>query len=353
MRSAYSIENAADNASVHRFLSYRRRRVLFSLGQIHSVTSIRRSIRFPLDGPVEQPYPQSKPTALFWGVLVLMVAFVVYQVAGFVALVALSALQGVSLERLLIEVQQGIMARPSALLGANSIGQVVGLGLVAWLAARMHTSQPDAFLRVRTKPSVRFSMVSIGIVMCLIPVVQVVGEWNASLPLPDVLRDFEASQLELMERVLSSSQGIGINLVLLALTPALFEELMFRGYFQRQAERATGPGWGVFLSGVIFGLYHMRASQVVALSLLGCFLAYAVWRTRSVWTGVIVHFVYNGSLVVLAGVVDDPLDVLDLPGYAFWLGLIGAGALTFWLHHATASESATIGDAEPRTLAPH
>jgi hypothetical protein len=291
--------------------------------------------------------------ALFWGILVLAVAFVVYQGAGFVALVVLSALQGVSLERLVIEMQQGVMARPNILLGANAIGQVIGLGVVAWLAARMHTSQPDAFLRVRLRPNGMAVVASILIVMCLIPVVQVIGEWNASLPLPNLLREFERSQLELMERVLSSSQGIGMNLVLLALTPALFEELMFRGYFQRQAERATGPGWGVFLSGFIFGVYHLRASQLVALALLGCFLAYVVWRTRSVWTGIIVHFVYNGSLVVLAGLADDPASVLDLPAYFFWLGLMGAGALIFWLHHVTAPDSETLGGDDPRTLAPH
>lgn len=317
------------------------------------MTFFRRPIRFPLDGPVEQPYPQSQPTALLWGMLVLAVAFVVYQVAGFLALLVLSALQGVSLERLLIEMQQGIMARPNALLGANAIGQVIGLGLVAWVAARMHTTQPDAFLRLRTKPSLVLSAASILVVLCLIPVVQVIGEWNASLPLPDMLRDFEASQLQLMERVLSSSQGIGINLVLLALTPALFEELMFRGYFQRQTERATGPGWGVFLSGFIFGAYHLRVSQVFALALLGCFIAYIVWRTRSVWAGIIVHFAYNGSLVVLAGVADDPASVLDLPGYAFWLGLLGAGGLIFWLHHVTVPDSEALGEVEPRTLAPH
>lgn len=282
--------------------------------------------------------------------LVLAVAFVAYQAAGFVALISLSAMQGVSLERLFIEMQQGILARPNAMIGANAIGQVIGLGLIAWLAARMHTSQPDAFLRVRLRPHPLAIVVPILIVMCLIPVVQVISEWNATLPMPQSLREFEASQLELMERVLSSSQGIGLNLVLLALTPALFEELMFRGYFQRQTERACGPGWGVVLSGVIFAAYHLRFSQLFALALLGCFLAYVVRRTRSVWTGVAVHLAYNGSLVVFAGLADDPAKMLTFPAYAFWLGLIGAAALIFWLHRATAPDSRTPDGGESRTL---
>jgi membrane protease YdiL (CAAX protease family) len=308
---------------------------------------------FPLDGAVEQPYPQSRATAMGWGVLVLVVAFVVYQLVGFVAIVAFSVLDGTGLQMMVIQMQQGAFENATALLGANAIGQVVGLGVLAWVAARLHTSAPDAFLSMRRPPPVVPLLLAALAVGCLMPVVQAVGEWNASLPLPDALRQLEEQQMALIEQVLGSSASVWINLVLLALTPALFEELMFRGYFQRQAERAVGHRWGIFLSGLLFGVFHLRFSQIVSLVLLGCVLAYVVWRTRSVWTGVLVHLLYNGSLVVLAASVDDPAQALELPGYLFWLGLIGAVALMIWLHRSTARPPERAVEAPARTLPAH
>jgi membrane protease YdiL (CAAX protease family) len=309
-------------------------------------------IRFPLDGPVERPYTQSRVTALWWGVLVLVVAFVAFQVVGAVATWIMLASQGVSIQQMVNDLQQGVFAQGAAILGANAIGQVVGLGVVAYGAARMHTSQPDAFLRLRLAPRVLPVLASVGIVLALVPVVQFVGEWNASLPLPESLRLLEESQLELIQSVLGSSQSIPINLVLLALTPALFEELLFRGYFQRQAERAVGHRWGIFLSGLLFGVFHLRFSQIVSLVLLGCVLAYVVWRTRSVWTGVIVHFFYNGSLVVLAGLADDPTEVLELHWSWFWIGGAAAVALMIWLRRLTPDPQAMEEEQAARTFTP-
>ena len=83
----------------------------------------------------------------------------------------------------------------------------------------------------------------------LLPVIQWLGEFNASLPLPEFLRSLEDAQLKLIEKILSSDIWIGSTVFALAITPALCEELLFRGYLQRQFERSFGIFGGIVATG--------------------------------------------------------------------------------------------------------
>lgn len=129
------------------------------------------------------------------------------------------------------------------------------------------------------------------------------------------------------------------NLIVLAITPALCEELLFRGYFQRQLERGVGVLWGIALSGVVFGLYHLRLTQVLPLSLLGVYLAYLTWRTGSLWPAIVVHFANNGLAVIVADFIrrreDIDMDVVDgltVPWYVVVLSIALFSAVVYVLH---------------------
>jgi membrane protease YdiL (CAAX protease family) len=127
--------------------------------------------------------------------------------------------------------------------------------------------------------------------------------------------------------------GLFFNLLVLAVVPALCEELLFRGYAQRQAERALGAAGGLVLAGVVFGLYHLRLSQVVPLSILGIYLGYITWRTGSLWPAVAVHFLNNAFAVAVGAYVARQPDVEpgDLDSVQFpWYFLL-AGLLVFVL----------------------
>jgi membrane protease YdiL (CAAX protease family) len=95
------------------------------------------------------------------------------------------------------------------------------------------------------------------------------------------------------------SKGMLISILLVAVTPAICEELLFRGMIQRGIER-LGPGWGIFLSGLLFGLFHFDFQRLAAQALIGFIAAYAVYRTGSIVNGMILHFMNNAMLTLLA-----------------------------------------------------
>lgn len=112
-------------------------------------------------------------------------------------------------------------------------------------------------------------------------------------------------------------------LLLVALLPAVCEELVFRGYLYKKLIR-FGEGPYILLSGFFFGTFHGNPEQALYAFALGCCLAFLVCRTGSVVYGVLLHFTINffSSCVLLQLAGDSILTALLGVGL---LGVIGLG----------------------------
>ena len=305
--------------------------------------------QLPLDGPIERAVASPRMQAvraLVGGFLGLIVAFVLFQVIiSPIVTIGLLALKGTSLQAFTQpdSLTQLIEENVRELIWGNSVGQVFGLAIPALLLARMHSSRVKSYLRIRASDMKLMGLAVLGLV-AFTPIVQWLGVVNQSIPLPETLRMMEESQMQLIEKVLDGGLGVGFNLAMLALVPAICEELLFRGYAQRQFERGLGPTSAILLSGIIFGLYHLRLSQVLPLSALGIFMAYLVWRTGSLWPAVIVHFANNAFSVLLANYAAnqsdmgiDSLETMEVPGYIVIAGVVFFAAVMYILHHTARS----------------
>ena len=249
----------------------------------------------PLNGTLErQQFPP-----LLTAVLALLLALVLFQLLVTpVVMVALLAARGVALDEALSNIPAFMEEQAPVLITANTIGQLLAIALPAYLLTRLHSARPGAFLRLRM-PDVPLLVLSLFGLFALMPVVQWLGMVNEWLPLPEAIREFDRQQMNLVERVLEGDLGITLSLVALAVTPAFCEELLFRGYVQRQAERGLGAAGGILLSGFVFGIYHIRLTQLLPLAALGLYLAYLAWRTGSLWIPIAVHFANNAFAVAL------------------------------------------------------
>jgi membrane protease YdiL (CAAX protease family) len=95
------------------------------------------------------------------------------------------------------------------------------------------------------------------------------------------------------------NNGVLWSLFIVAVVPAFCEEILFRGMIQRGLER-IGAGWSIFLSGLLFGLFHFDFQRFAAQALIGFVAAYAVYRTGSIFNGMILHFMNNGLLTLVS-----------------------------------------------------
>lgn len=104
-------------------------------------------------------------------------------------------------------------------------------------------------------------------------------------------------QLQLMS---SSSLPLWLVLLAAAATPAICEELAFRGFLLSGFRRSGKVGVAILLSSLTFGIIHMIPQQVFNATILGIALGAICVRSRSLLPGVLFHFVYN-SLGLLHG----------------------------------------------------
>jgi ABC-2 type transport system permease protein/sodium transport system permease protein len=92
----------------------------------------------------------------------------------------------------------------------------------------------------------------------------------------------------------------------LALTPAICEELFFRGFLLSSLARHVDAAPAIAISAVSFGLFHVLAGHLLtperlfSSTFLGLFLAWVAWRTKSVLPGIVLHAVNNGLLLSVA-----------------------------------------------------
>ena len=92
--------------------------------------------------------------------------------------------------------------------------------------------------------------------------------------------------------------------LLLALTAGICEEMIFRGYLQRQFTAWTGStAAGIVLQGIVFGAAHayQGLSMVFIISVYGCMFGLLAWWRKSLRPGMMAHFIQDAvSGLVLA-----------------------------------------------------
>jgi sodium transport system permease protein len=105
-------------------------------------------------------------------------------------------------------------------------------------------------------------------------------------------------------------QPLWVLWLVIGLTPALCEEFFFRGLVLSGLKR-WGMVGAVCTSGLLFGLAHSSIYRLLPTLVLGLLLGYAVWRTRSIVTSILIHVLNNGlvaTLVALSGFQPGSLD---------------------------------------------
>ena len=102
--------------------------------------------------------------------------------------------------------------------------------------------------------------------------------------------------------------GLIISILFFAVLPGVFEELAFRGFLFKALDRFK-PSTKIFLTALLFGLFHYNPFNFVGPFLMGLSFGYIRHRTNSIYPSMIAHATNNGIAMVLASIMGATADI--------------------------------------------
>jgi membrane protease YdiL (CAAX protease family) len=146
------------------------------------------------------------------------------------------------------------------------------------------------------------------LMVVLTPFLSWVIELNANMIFPEFLSGIEAwmrsseSKAELLTKAFLTFDGIGsliLVMVIVAIVPAIGEELLFRGVLQKLMIRWTkNPHVGIWIAAFLFSALHLQFFGFFPRLLLGALFGYLFLWTNSLWVPILGHFINNGTVVM-------------------------------------------------------
>lgn len=222
----------------------------------------------------------------------------------FVGCLLLSSLVGAGLGRLLSDEEDPVRT----LHLVQNLSAAGSFLLPAWLFARWAAlGQAAAYLGCRPTPSMAYAL-ALTAFLCLIPWINALTAWNTL-----ALSAWQNSTIGLFFRQMSKQNeqlltlfldktGVGDlcqNLFTLALMPAVCEEFFFRGCLQTFLTRHSGrQHLSVWTGAFIFSLLHLDPVGFLPRLFLGALLGYVFATGRSLYPGILLHFLNNAAIVV-------------------------------------------------------
>lgn len=187
-------------------------------------------------------------------------------------------------------------------------------------------------------------VITIIIVYALLPFNGFLTSINENMEFPRALsgieqwmKDKELQANTLIEHILSTNSVtvLIINLFVVALMPALGEELFFRGVILKLFRQITNNiHWAVIISALLFSAFHFQFYGFLPRFMMGLVLGYLYVFTQNLWIPIIMHFVNNASSVLLFyfhynSMIKTPMESFGTTENTVYI--IGSALMVVWL----------------------
>jgi len=209
------------------------------------------------------------------------------------------------------------------------------------LASIFHHSIADyLFLDRRVTPL--SSLLVIALIFFALPVINFTGELNNQMHFPewasgveDWMKNAEERAEELTKAFLKVENigGLLFNLFMIALLPAIGEELLFRGVIQRIfTEWTRSHHWGIWISAILFSALHIQFYGFIPRMLLGVLFGYLLVWSGSIWLPIIAHF-FNNAFAVIAiylidrGIINPEIEEIGAGAESYYAAFLSLGVV--------------------------
>lgn len=220
---------------------------------------------------------------------------------------------------------------------------MMSLGLFVFpplLTAYLCSEQPLRFLQLDKKTDWKILSYVVILMIVVIPFINLLSDFNQHLELPKAFHGIEKWMKMTEEQNDNLSQqwlninslfDLLINVFVIALIPALGEELFFRGALLQIIRGWKGMIVAIWVTAFIFSAIHFQFYGFLPRMLMGAMFGYLLLWTDNLWIPVIAHFVNNFIAVAFYYLQNNHIQLPDIDkmgsGDTMWIGIV-SGVLT-------------------------
>jgi uncharacterized protein len=210
----------------------------------------------------------------------------------------------------------------NAYISAQFAGSLIGLIILPVLYILYLRHDLKFIFEIKKSKPLPLITLSIIIFFCFLPLVNAVNEWNQSLHLPSSMNELELSFKNMEDQVKkildliiyydNFSQFL-ITFFLIAILPALGEELLFRGIVQNSLLQIfRNPHVAIILASFLFSFVHFQFFGFFPRMLLGLLFGYLYHWSGNILIPISLHCLNNGLTLINMNLLKDRQTEIDL-----------------------------------------
>jgi hypothetical protein len=193
------------------------------------------------------------------------------------------------------------------------------------------------YLGLRLPHRNRYWIFGLTIMIIAIPLVEYTGLLNRQITFgPEIqrwiqTREDEANKMITFMLSRHTPGELFLNLIFIALTAGIGEELFFRGVMQRLFIKWFRSPWaGIIVTAIIFSAIHMQFLGFLPRFLMGILLGAIYWYSGSLLVAILAHFIYDALVITLVYLRPEMLKDTNAgmtPQANLWMVALGSAIL--------------------------
>ncbi len=227
---------------------------------------------------------------------------------------------------------------------AQLAGSIISFILPAFFFGYYSSPKALPYIGVQKTVDPSLLLASVVLLFCIQPFIGWLGEINAHAKFGSFQKTMEEMEA-LYNRALkvflqmNTFGDLLINLFIMALLPAIGEELFFRGSLQKSLLRMSQRPWlAIIVSSAVFALLHGTFFKLLPIFTLGLLLGTVYYITRNLWYTITIHFANNAFAVLSVYYADRSqilkklaADDVSVPLYGALLSLVIAAGILYFI----------------------
>lgn len=194
----------------------------------------------------------------------------------------------------------------------------IGLFIIPPLIyAQLFSETPLVELGIKAKTNFKSIILTVLIMLVVMPFLSFTIDINSKLILPEFMSSIEEWMKQSEEKaMLLTSSFLKMDnfldflfiFLLVAILPAVGEELLFRGVLQKLFIKWTKKyHLGIWITAILFSALHMQFYGFLPRLILGVMFGYLFFWSKSLWLPILAHLLNNGSFVIAAYINPDTI----------------------------------------------